>query len=105
MSSTPKVRQFSTWGGVDSGLAVHLLKCNQRCIDAYRANPLLVREHANIERATAQGGYGRKQVYELVQNGADELLGVRGRIHLILTDTALYCANEGQALTSVGLEA
>lgn len=77
-----------------------------QCLAAYRANPLLVDEHANIERATAQGGYGRRQLYELVQNGADALIGhPGGRVHVVLTPTALYCANQGMPVTLRGVDA
>lgn len=94
------------WAGIESPLAQHVGIQSQRCLDAYRANPLLVKEHANIERSTAQGGYGRRQIYELVQNGADALIGTEGgKIHLMLTDTALYCANEGEPIDLDGLDA
>ena len=91
----------------------HIVACRSPCqdfsdkqINAYRANPLLVDEHANIERATAQGGYGRRQVYELVQNGADALIGhPSGTIHVRLTANALYCANEGAPIEEVGVDA
>ena len=75
------------------------------CLAAYDANPSLVLEHANIERATAQGGYGRRQLYELVQNGADALIGSRGIIHVVLTEDALYCANEGEPVDEEGATA
>ena len=94
------------WAGLTSPLANHVALQSRRCLDAYRANPLLVKEHANIERATAQGGYGRRQVYELVQNGADALLGTEdGRIEILLTESALYCANEGDPVDGDGLDA
>ncbi|MGA2721586.1 MAG: DEAD/DEAH box helicase family protein [Bryobacteraceae bacterium] len=95
-----------TWAGLESPLAQHVALQSQRCLDAYRANPLLVKEHANIERATAQGGYGRRQIYELVQNGADALIGTEGgRIEVLLTESALYCANEGDPIDLDGLDA
>ena len=42
-------------------------------LEAYRAHPLLVEEHAAMEKATAQGVWQR-QLYELIQNAADELI-------------------------------
>src|SRR5881394_2521807 len=87
------------FAGEESPVVQHLKLQSDRCLDAYRVNPLLVKEHANIERATAQGGYGRRQIYELVQNGADALLTEPGgRIEVVLTQSALYCANEGQPI-------
>lgn len=94
------------WAGVESELARYVRSRSSQCLSAYRANPILVSEHANIERATAQGGYGRRQIYELVQNGADPLLDCgRGRIHVLLTATRLYCANEGLPLAADGVDA
>ena len=76
------------------------------CLGAYAVYPTLIREHAAIERATRQGGYGRRQLFELVQNGADALHGQkRGRIHVLLTDRALYCANQGDPIDEEGVEA
>lgn len=79
---------------------------SEQCIKAYAANPLLVDEHVNIEISIHEGGYERRQLYELVQNGADELLGYEGgRIHVLLTNKALYCANEGNPLSVEGVDA
>jgi superfamily II DNA or RNA helicase len=97
--------QLARWSGIDSVVAKRVTEVSQQCIEAYRANPLLIREHANIERGTAEGGYGRRQLYELVQNGADQLLGASGRIEVILTHDALYCANEGSSIDLSGIEA
>lgn len=95
------------WSAVaDSVEARHVVEESARSIDAYRAKPSLVREHANIERATAQGGYGHRQLYELVQNGADALSAAPGgRIHVVLTSEAVYCANEGAPIDIGGIEA
>ena len=71
-----------------------------------RSDRLLVDEHANKELGTAQGGYGRRQIYELVQNAADELLQQPGgMIKLLLTAEALYCANEGTPISEEGVNA
>ncbi len=81
---------------------------SQRCLEAYRVNPDLVEEHFGIERSIAEGGYGRRQIYELVQNGADAALeaGLQcARISVVLTDDALYCANEGDPITVDGVTA
>lgn len=96
----------SSWEGLNSRLAEHVALQSRRCLEAYKANPLLVKEHANIERATAQGGYGRRQIYELIQNGADAMIGTaRGKIEVLLTESALYCANEGDPIDIDGLNA
>jgi len=96
----------SVWAGGESEVGAHVELQSKRCLDAYRANALLVQEHANIERATAQGGYGRRQIFELVQNAADALVAYpRGRIYVLLTETALYCANEGEPIDLEGVDA
>jgi superfamily II DNA or RNA helicase len=97
--------QLACWSGTDSVVAQRVTKVSQQCVEAYRANPLLIREHANIERGTAEGGYGRRQLYELVQNGADQLLGSSGRVQVVLSREALYCANEGGSIDLSGVEA
>ncbi len=94
------------WVDRGSDLLQHIASSNDAALSAYSVNPTLVFEHANIERATAQGGYGRRQLYELIQNGADALVGTRsGRIHVVLTEDALYCANEGEPIDSAGVTA
>ncbi len=75
-------------------------------IAAYKARPRLVEEHANFERATAEGGYGRRQIFELVQNGADAMISCPGRrIEVVLAPNALYCANEGVPVSKEGVDA
>ena len=97
---------FPSWAGIDSPIARLVDDFSRRCLAAYEVNPTLIREHAAIERATRQGGYGRRQLYELVQNGADALLdSPGGRIEVILTPKALYCANEGAPVDAEGVEA
>ena len=71
----------------------------------YEIDPGMVQEHANGERRITQGGYGDRQVYELVQNGADEMRGLPdGEIRVILTDDFLYCANAGNPMTPTGAD-
>ncbi|MFF0723203.1 DEAD/DEAH box helicase family protein [Streptomyces sp. NPDC004134] len=78
---------------------------SSRVLETYRIDPGLISEHANGERRIAQGGYGDRQLFELVQNAADELRAQPGgRIHVILTETHLYCANEGDPVTAEGAE-
>ncbi|MCM1937280.1 DEAD/DEAH box helicase family protein [Streptomyces sp. G3] len=81
---------------------------SQRVLNVYRADPGHVLEHANNERRITQGGYGERQIYELVQNGADENMertpGVVGTIHVLLTADHLYCANTGAPMTPAGTD-
>ena len=76
------------------------------CLESYRVDPLLVEEHANIELATSEGGYGRRQLYELIQNAADALINdPGGAVHVVLTGSALYCANQGAPIDLDGVDA
>jgi hypothetical protein len=92
----------SAWEGPDGRVGTHIAELNDRCLRAYRENPALVEEHANAERIQTEGGYGRRQVWELIQNGADEMLHEPGRVEVVLTDKHLYCANQGRAVTPDG---
>ncbi|MEU7691417.1 MULTISPECIES: DEAD/DEAH box helicase [Microbispora] len=82
-----------------------VLQQTARVLDTYRIDPGLIQEHVNGERRIKEGGYGDRQIYELVQNGADELRNdPGGKIAVVLTDTHLYCANEGTAMTPEGAD-
>src|SRR3954449_1788845 len=87
------------WEGPDSEIGRTVAEVRQQTLGAYRSAPQLVEEHANIELRAVEGGYGRRQLFELIQNGADELLGRQGRIEVVLTEDALYCANAGNPLS------
>lgn len=91
-----------SWAGTASPLSHFIAAETESALNAYRARPDLVREHSNIEAAISQGGYGRKQLNELVQNAADAVSDPGGRIRVVLTSDALYCANEGAPFTEKG---
>ncbi len=44
----------------------------------YPPDPGLLKEHFGIEETVLAGGYGYRQILELVRNGADALLEARG---------------------------
>ena len=90
---------MTIWVGPDGPVGTTIEELNRRCLAAYRENPALIEEHANAERIQTEGGYGRRQVWELIQNGADEMLADPGRVEVVLTDEHLYCANEGNPVT------
>ena len=91
------------WAGINGPLSAKIKEQTARCLDTYRTDTTRVEQDAAIESGTAQGGYGRKQLFELIQNGADALLGGAGRIHVVLTKECLYVANEGRPLASEGI--
>ncbi|MEU1729242.1 DEAD/DEAH box helicase [Nonomuraea sp. NPDC005692] len=82
-----------------------ILQQTIRVLETYKIDPGLIQEHANGERRIKEGGYGDRQIYELVQNGADELRNdPGGEIAVVLTGTHLYCANQGTAMTPEGAD-
>ncbi|MYE60402.1 MAG: DEAD/DEAH box helicase, partial [Alphaproteobacteria bacterium] len=95
------------WGaGVDE-LRAYIEEESCNTLEAYRAQPNLVTEHANHEEDTARGGYAGRQLFELVQNGADALSKVRhgGSIEICLTKNYLYCADDGAPIDRDGVRA
>lgn len=91
-----------------------LEQINAKRLRSYDADPGLLKEHFGIEETVLAGGYGYRQILELVQNGADALLeaqergdGVNddGRIHVQLRGSRLYVANTGAPLSKEGLDA
>ena len=94
----------SAWGDATSQLAEHVRRQTEQCLAAYRAKPNLIEQDAGIEISNVEGGYGRKQLNELVQNAADALLGCGGSITLVLAGGTLYAANEGSPISASGVE-
>ena len=93
------------WTDVDSALEGLVDEYRNRCVQVYKQDPNRVEEDAGKERGIAEGGYGRKQIQELIQNAADALQGDPGRIQVNLTADALYVANEGNPFESSGVRA
>ena len=95
------------WAGPEGDLGAYITEESRRTIDAYAAQRNLVLEHAHIEQDTAHGGYAHRQLFELIQNGADALSGAPegGRIAIRLTDACLYCADDGEPIDRDGVKA
>ena len=107
------------WAGPDGELASYLAGETQRTLDSYRAQPILIDEHANVEPDSAHGGYQHRQLFELVQNSADALWGdsgapsagnsgtgcARGRVEVRLANDCLYCADDGESIQPSGVKA
>ncbi|MCS7183473.1 MAG: hypothetical protein NZ869_10240, partial [Thermoanaerobaculum sp.] len=81
-------------------------------LKAYGEFPLLLREHHGIEQVVLAGGYGYRQILELVQNGADAALeGTEQgcsppeghRMRVLIRSGQLYAANTGAPLSEEGL--
>ncbi|ORW54521.1 DEAD/DEAH box helicase [Mycolicibacterium peregrinum] len=93
------------WSAPDLALEGLVDEFRDKCIRVYREDPNRVEEDAGKERGIAEGGYGRKQIQELVQNAADALQGSPGRVQVSLTSDALYVANEGRPFEDSGVRA
>jgi superfamily II DNA or RNA helicase len=93
------------WLGVDSAVGQAVVRYSEDCLRTYEVDPRRIVEDANIERVAIEGGYARRQLFELIQNGADELVERRGHIEVVLTEDAFYCANEGRELSAKGVGA
>ncbi|MDP2821269.1 MAG: DEAD/DEAH box helicase [Sulfuritalea sp.] len=94
----------------DLAALIDQLRSNR--LAAYRVARGDVREHAGIEETVLAGGYGYRQVLELVQNGADAILeaneqpeGIQqpARIEVVLRERHLYVANTGAPLSEEGV--
>ncbi len=107
-SPAPNVADASTaaWKGPAGSIGAYIREESENTLSAYCNQPNLVHEHANHEEDTARGGYAHRQLFELVQNSADALVGSgRGRILIRLTPTHLYCADEGRPIDNDGVRA
>lgn len=87
---------------------------NAKLLSAYAELPSLLKEHYGIEQTVLAGGYGYRQVMELIQNGADAILEahegnaaltIHDRIHVVIRGRHLYVANTGAPLSEDGLDA
>jgi superfamily II DNA or RNA helicase len=104
LSNSPKKGiELKDWDKKGSEVHKAIGGFTEEMLSAYRANPSLVDEHAGQELETAAGGYGSRQVFELIQNAADQLEGKDGRIEVVLTENSLYCANSGRPFGKAGL--
>lgn len=97
----------SGWASSEGPLGVYIREEVNKTLEAYRAQPNLVEEHANTEDAMAYGGYADRQLLELIQNSADALAIKEGggRVRVRLTRDYLYCADEGIPIDKDGVTA
>lgn len=95
--------QDRTWIVQDSRVATEVREQSRKAVESFKAQPGLLDEQYGIERAVVESGYRRAQLNELVQNAADAMIGLEARLQIVLTEDALYCANEGQPFHSGGV--
>ena len=86
------------WLGPDSALIRFVLRESETRLEGYLLNPGDIEEHAAIEQSVIDGGYGHRQLFELIQNAADAIRSadIIGRVEIRLTPEWLYVANEGR---------
>ncbi len=102
MASATGVEQ---WQGLGSAVGRAVERYSSDCLRTYEVDARRIVEDVGLETGNVEGGYARRQLYELIQNGADELIESRGRIQVVLTDESFYCANEGRAVSVEGVGA
>lgn len=102
----PEPNAEPVWEGPEGRIGRFVVEEARKTLDAYRAQPRLVVEHANHEHDTAHGGYAHRQLFELVQNSADALshVGTGQSILIRLTKKFLYCADDGKPIDEEGVK-
>src|SRR3954454_10745583 len=89
-----------------SSLAAIVRDQTEACLAVYREDSSRIEQDANNELRISQGGYGQRQLHELLQNGIDAARNDGGsRLEVVLTDTALYVANDGAPFSEAGVQA
>lgn len=92
---------------IDPALQSHIIERQSKALRVYEEDHDLLVEHVRQEDSFRVGGYGTRQIPELLQNAVDALSagGGAGMVELRLADGALYCANEGAPFEAGGLTA
>ena len=105
-SVTQTTSSYGGWAGPGGPIGTYIREETGKTLEAYQSQPHLIIEHANHEEDTARGGYANRQLFELVQNSADALVGSgSSRICVRLTPTHLYCADDGLPINVEGVRA
>ena len=95
--------KLDVWAG-DESLATLVLEKSERNRRVYETDPDRIDEDAGKEEDLRHGGYGKRQIFELIQNGADQMVRCSGgRVEVVLTKNYLYCANEGAPVDQAGI--
>ncbi|MCZ4569765.1 hypothetical protein [Rhodococcus erythropolis] len=91
----------------DNAVMAKISEPTEFALGTYAFNPDRTEEDANGERRIHQGGFGDRQLFELVQYAADELRTDEhrgGKIHAVLTARYLHCADEGSPMAPEGAD-
>lgn len=106
-----RARAGTGWSSPDPLLLAYVLADRDKILQVYRIKPDLIREHFGTEQSVLSSGYRYRQVFEVVQNGADAILEAAeaaeggGRILVRATETHLYVGNTGAPLNKDGIVA
>ena len=103
-NAQPTIRH---WAGPEDPLGLFIRDASEETLRAYQSKPKLVERDANEEADIARGGYANRQLFELVQNGADAAAATSetGNIQIRLTRSHLYCADNGKPIDERGYTA
>lgn len=93
-----------SWGSGEPALQAQVRDRQRITIENYTNDPDLLAEHVGMEDNFQAGGYGERQIEELLQNAIDQLT-TPGRVELRLADGIFYCANEGSPFGADGIKA
>lgn len=93
-----------SWQAADGELEKQINERQRITIEHYSRDPDLLAEHVGMEDNFEGGGYGERQVQELLQNAVDQL-DVPGRVEFRIAGGVLYCANEGRPFSEEGIKA
>lgn len=96
--------KLQDWQGPDGALAEAVRTISRNNVGALVEQNALIDEQFTAERNVVEGGYNTKQLNELLQNAADALGNDGGRVEVVLTDTHLYCANQGAPFQGRGIQ-
>lgn len=101
---------LADWAGADNSIARRLLQLNDTRRTSFKTDPGAFRSASNTVANAAEGDYKDRQLFELVQNAVDAMSSNAGafsggRVAVVLTPAALYCANEGRPFSEKGFEA
>lgn len=93
------------WGSPDPTVENVVAEQSDACLAVYREDPSRVEQDANNELRISQGGYARRQLFELLQNAVDATQRGGSRIEVVLTTTRLMVANDGEPFNADGVRA
>jgi superfamily II DNA or RNA helicase len=99
-----------SWGNAESEIAVRVVnEIAKTRRQTYRNDVRVIKDDWNKIQSIFQSEYRSRQIFELVQNGADAINegksfgDSKGKIKIVLTRDGLYCANSGAPFSFEGI--